>query len=68
MKEKIKNKIMENKIQKCNECGEPLKPSQYLKLQRDGESAIRANENLACRNYPIFKKAEKEIQTKKSEN
>ena len=52
---------MENKIKKCDECGQPLKPSQYSKLKREGEAAIKANENLVCRNYPICKKAEKEI-------
>lgn len=57
---KLKN-IMENKIKKCNECGELLKPSQYLKRQGEGEPAIKESENLVCRNYPICEKAEKKV-------
>ena len=49
----------ENKI--CDECGEFLKPSQYAKLKREGEPAVKADENLVCRNYPACTKAEKEI-------
>ena len=52
---------MENKTKKCNECGELLKPSQYLRRQEEGEPAMKENENLACRNYLACKKAEKEI-------
>ncbi len=52
---------MSNQNKKCEECGEPLKPSQYANLKREGEPAIRAEENLVCRNYPACKKAEKEI-------
>jgi len=48
-------------IEKCEVCGEPLKPSQYAKLKREGEPAEKASENLVCRNYPACPKAEKEI-------
>lgn len=37
--------------QKCSECNQELKMSQYARLKKEGESAIRAEENLACRNH-----------------
>jgi len=48
-------------VEKCEVCGEPLRPSQYAKLKREGEPAEKTAENLACRNYPACPKAEKEI-------
>ena len=53
---------MTNKNKRCSECGKPLRPSQYLKLKKEGEAAVKTDENLVCRNYPACKKAEKEIQ------
>jgi hypothetical protein len=47
-----------NKI--CDVCGEPLKPSQFLRENPEGQPAIRSEENLVCRNYPKCPKAEKE--------
>ena len=47
--------------EKCEECGEFLKPSQYARLKRPGEPSEKENENLVCRNYPKCSQAEKEI-------
>ncbi len=52
---------MDNQIKKCEECGELLKPSQYARVIKEGDEAVKDIENLACRNYPNCKKAEKEI-------
>lgn len=52
---------MNNQFKKCEECGEPLKLSQYARLKRQGEPALNADEDPVCRNYPACKKAEKEI-------
>ena len=52
---------MEN-ITKCEECGEPLKPSQYARAKREGEPAVKLNDNLVCRNYPKCEKAEKDFE------
>lgn len=49
-----------NQEKRCDECGEPLKSSQYASLKREGEPAVKADENLVCRNYPACKKAEVE--------
>ena len=46
----------------CGECGESLGSLQYACLKREGEPAVKWSENLARRNYPACKKAEKEIQ------
>lgn len=53
---------MSSQNKKCDECGELLGPSQYAKLKREGEPAVKMDEDLVCRNYPACKKAEKEIQ------
>jgi len=53
--------ISSENIEKCEACGEPLKPSQYAKLKREGEPAEKASGNLVCRNYPACSRAEKEI-------
>jgi hypothetical protein len=44
----------------CPECGEPLEHSQYARALRSDGSAVNADENLACRNFPHCKKAEVE--------
>jgi hypothetical protein len=46
---------------KCEKCGETLKPSQYASLKKEGEPAVKAEDNLVCRNFPDCSKAEKEI-------
>ena len=51
---------MDDEIKKCEECGEPLKPSQFARVKEEGEPAVKASENLVCRNYPKCKKAEKD--------
>ena len=45
----------------CPECGEPLGYSQYARALRSDGSAVNAEENLACRNFPHCKKAEVDI-------
>ncbi len=55
---------MDNQIKKCEKCEEMLKPSQYLRLEKEGEPIIREEENLVCRNYPKCEKAEKEFDVK----
>lgn len=52
---------MNNRDKKCDECGKSLEPSQYAKLKREGEPAVKMSENLVCRNYLTCKKAEKEV-------
>lgn len=54
---------MNNQNKRCDECGVPLKPSQYASFKREGEPAVKMGEDLVCRNYPACKKAEKEIQS-----
>ncbi len=53
---------LDKDIEKCETCGEPLKPSQYARLKREGEPAKKATENLVCRNYPACSNAEKEVE------
>ncbi len=48
--------------QKCEECGEPLKPSQFARIKRDGQASEQVDNGLVCRNYPACPKAEKEIE------
>lgn len=50
---------MDNQTKRCEECGELLKQSQYARVIKEGEVAIKDTENLACRNCPSCKKAEK---------
>jgi len=38
-------------------------PSQYVRIKREGEPSMRAEDALVCRNYPACEKAEKEIQS-----
>lgn len=45
----------------CNECGEPLKPSQYARREKADGTAFKNTDVLACRNYPNCTKAEKEV-------
>lgn len=52
---------MEDQNKRCEECGELLRPSQFARIQREGEPAVKIDENLVCRNYPTCSKAEKEI-------
>ena len=51
--------------QKCENCEQPLKPSQYTRTKREGERAVQENDNLVCRNYPACEKSEKETKTSK---
>ena len=39
----------------------PLKPSQYARIKREGEPALKREENFVCRNYPDCPMAEKEV-------
>jgi hypothetical protein len=52
---------MNNSTEKCDTCGELLKPSQYARLKKEGQPASNVNDHLVCRNYPACEKAEKEI-------
>lgn len=52
---------MNDFVEKCQECREPLKDSQYSHLKREGDSAVKMKDSLVCRNYPICKKSEKEV-------
>lgn len=54
---------MDNINNKCAECGESLRPSQYASLKREGEPAEKEGENLVCRNYPNCNLSEKEVET-----
>jgi ssDNA-binding Zn-finger/Zn-ribbon topoisomerase 1 len=47
---------------KCKECGELLKASQYARIKREGEPAVKETEDLVCRNYPKCPKAEKDFE------
>jgi hypothetical protein len=51
---------MDNLNKRCEACGEVLRPSQYARTKKEGEPALKDNENLVCRN-PNCPKAEKEI-------
>ena len=51
---------MNNLNQKCEECNELLKPSQYARNKGEGQPAVKCQDNLVCRNYPNCSKAEKE--------
>jgi hypothetical protein len=57
----IKLKTVSNLNQKCEDCGEDLKPSQYASRKNEGNLTIKDNEDLVCRNYPDCEKAEKEV-------
>lgn len=48
-------------VECCEECGEPLKTSQYARVKREGEQASKTTDNLVCRNFPDCPKAEKEV-------
>ncbi len=48
----------------CKYCGAELKPSQYARRIKDDGTAVKASENLVCRNYPNCAKAEKEVRSK----
>jgi len=51
---------MNDQIQKCEECGEPLKSSQFAKSKPEGYGSVKSHEDLVCRNYPDCEKAEVE--------
>lgn len=59
--------LMNEATNKCENCGEELKSSQYARLKREGESSAKADEDLVCRNYPTCPKAEKEVSGKDNE-
>lgn len=52
---------MINGEQRCETCGEPLGPSQYANTKEEGEKAVRAEDDLVCRNYPRCSVAEKPV-------
>jgi ssDNA-binding Zn-finger/Zn-ribbon topoisomerase 1 len=51
---------MNNLNEKCVECGEVLKSSQFGLTKKEGEDAAKEINHLVCRNYPTCSKAEKE--------
>lgn len=52
---------MNDLSKKCENCGEDLKPSQFARVKKEGEPAVKTHENLVCRNYPACEKAEKDV-------
>ena len=53
-------KNMNNQDSKCV-CGKFLQYSQFADNKGEAESAVNADEDLVCRNYPECEKAEKEV-------
>ncbi len=51
---------MSNEVKTCETCGEELKSSQFARRKPEGQPAMKASDNLVCRNYPECEKAEVE--------